>query len=187
MADKRNKDIPAAPDVVAAIKRLGLAGYLRDEFEAYRGDWHEWECGENDEDLTGAWDGDTEQAAFFVAMMSAAEALEQRAELAEARLAALEANVTRDELGHLVIDYHEAETLTEAADALIANSDDDVDCYDDDEDREHCRCDVCGKPMIDDTEVGVGTCYPCQAEIAGLAPAPAPVLADALRKDGEQG
>lgn len=40
---------------------------------------------------------------------------------------------------------------------------------DGDDQHEHCRCDNCGKPMIDDTEVGVGTCYECQAKVGEYA------------------
>jgi len=74
MADLRDKTIRPCPDTAAGIERLGLVGYLREQFELWRGTWSEWECGENDEDLTGAWgDGDMEQAEFFAALLGALE------------------------------------------------------------------------------------------------------------------
>lgn len=44
------------------------------------------------------------------------------------------------------------------------------DCGDsDEEEKPYNACDCCGTSMIDDTEIGCGTCYPCQAEIARLS------------------
>jgi len=98
MADKRDEHIAPDPIAVKGLQELGLAGYLRQQFELCRGVWREWECGENDEDLCGAWeDGDPEQAAWFAALLEGAEKLgaevERLREDAE-RYRAIEAHAT---------------------------------------------------------------------------------------------
>lgn len=80
------KQITPDPVTVSGIAEQGLAGYLRDQERVWAGTWYEWECGENDEEVCGAWDGDTEKAEWFSALAEAAEALTQRAALAEKAL-----------------------------------------------------------------------------------------------------